>query len=62
MVIAIYALENNLDRGMSKYIKRVLEGGLSPEKLRFMTKEELWGLIALFAKNLQHDLQEQQGL
>jgi hypothetical protein len=61
-VVAIYVAENKLDCGMSRYIKAVLYRSKSPEQLEALTKEELWGLVAYFAKSLQDDMRKLGGL
>ena len=58
MVISIYMLENGLHPKMRKYIRTVLERGKSQDELQQMTKEELWGLVEYFAKDLQVTMQQ----
>ena len=43
---------------MRKYILTVLERGKLPDELTAMTKDELWGLVAYFAKDLQKTIQD----
>jgi len=40
----------------------VLERGKTPEYLEALTKEEVWGLVAFFAKDLQATIQQLGGL
>jgi hypothetical protein len=61
-VVAIYVHENRLHPSMSNYIKIVLERGKSPKQLHAMTKEEVWGLVAYFAKGLQEEMARLGGL
>ena len=61
-VICIYILENNLHPKMRKYIMTVLEHGKLQEELTVMTKEELWGLVAYYAEDLQKTFQTIGGL
>lgn len=62
MVISVYMLENGLHPKMRNYIKIVLERGKSEDELRQMTKEELWGLVEYFARDLQVTVQQLGGL
>ena len=62
LVVSIYMLENGLHPKMRKYIMTVLEQGKSQEELHYMTKEEVWGLVAVFAKDLQVTMQRLGGL
>jgi hypothetical protein len=55
-VIAVYVHENKLNTKMVKYIQTVLQRGKSSEELQTMTKEELWGLVAYFAKDLEQTM------
>lgn len=62
MVISIYMVENGLHPKMRKYIKTVLERGKSQDELQHMSKEEVWGLVEYFAKDLQVTMHELGGL
>lgn len=55
-VIAVYVHENHLHHKMIKYIRSVLQNGKRADELEAMTKEELWGLIAYFAKDLEQTM------
>jgi hypothetical protein len=61
-VISIFIIENKLHPKMRKYIMTVLERGKTAEYLEAMTKEEVWGLVAFFAKALQGTIQHLGGL
>ncbi|KAF9898363.1 hypothetical protein EC991_011498, partial [Linnemannia zychae] len=57
-VISVYIMENNIDPCMRSYIWTVLERGKSQAELTAMTKEEVWGLVAYFAKDLQKTIRD----
>jgi hypothetical protein len=61
-MIAVYVEENKFHPNMYKYIKTVLKKDKSGKELEAMTKEELWGLIAYFAKDLEKTMREIGGI
>ncbi len=57
-VIAAFVQENSLHPKMVRYIRTVLQRGKSFEELHHMTKDELWRLLAYFAKDLELTMQQ----
>ncbi len=56
-VVAIYLLEHGMCPNLGIYICRTLHLGM-PDKLPTMTKEEVWGVVDMIARDMERELLE----
>jgi hypothetical protein len=60
-VVAVYVMEHHFHTSMNLYLLQTLQEGVG-DRLPSMTKEQIWGMLDLFADQLQEDIRAVGGL
>jgi hypothetical protein len=61
-VVAAYVLDHDMHPTMLLYMVKIIQEGVDPDRLRQMTKDEIWHTIASIAPTLEQQLRDAGGL